>query len=102
MTWGICGQLLFLSRFFYQWIYSESQKESVLPMGFWIISLVGSAMIFSYAIFRLDPVLMMAHSIGLFLYFRNLMLSMNRGSLFDKVDIPVVNKVIKTISGKIK
>lgn len=102
MVWGIAAQIVFISRFFYQWIYSENQKESVLPLGFWIISICGSAMNFAYAIYRLDPVLFAAHSLGMFIYLRNILIHYNKKSLFDRVNIPVVNKLIAYISGKIK
>ena len=67
MIWGSAGQVIFTFRFIYQWIYSENRKDSVLPLGFWIISTIGSLMIFVYAIYRLDPVLFAAHSLGLFI-----------------------------------
>ncbi len=102
MVWGIVAQIVFISRFFYQWIYSENQKESVLPLGFWIISICGSAMNFVYAIYRLDPVLFAAHSLGMFIYLRNILIHFNKKSLFDRINIPVVNKLIAYISGKIK
>lgn len=57
LLWGIAGQLVFTFRFVYQWMYSEKRKESLLPLGFWAISLTGSLMVLSYAVLRLDPVL---------------------------------------------
>lgn len=71
---GIIGQVLFTLRFVYQWIYSEKKKDSVLPLGFWIISLTGSLIIFIYAIFRKDPVLLTGHAIGLIIYTRNIII----------------------------
>ncbi|MCD6354918.1 MAG: lipid-A-disaccharide synthase N-terminal domain-containing protein [Prolixibacteraceae bacterium] len=103
MIWGTVAQIVFISRFFYQWIYSENKKESVLPLGFWIISTAGSLMIFTYSIYRLDPVLFAAHSLGLFIYVRNILLHYGKGSLFSKLSkIPVLNKIIHKISDKIK
>jgi len=71
---GIIGQVLFTLRFVYQWIYSEKKKDSVLPMGFWIISLSGSLIIFLYAIIRKDPVLFAGHALGLIIYTRNIII----------------------------
>jgi lipid-A-disaccharide synthase-like uncharacterized protein len=71
---GITGQVLFTLRFVYQWIYSEKKKDSVLPLGFWIISLIGSLIIFIYALIRKDPVLLAGHAIGLIIYSRNIIL----------------------------
>ena len=75
-TWllslGIISQVLFTFRFIYQWIYSESKKESQLPMGFWIISVSGSLLILVYAIIRKDPVLFVGHAMGFVAYTRNI------------------------------
>jgi lipid-A-disaccharide synthase-like uncharacterized protein len=75
LIWGSIAQVIFTLRFVYQWIYSEKSKESVLPMGFWLLSLIGSVMILIYAIFRLDPVLFVGHIMGSVIYFRNIILS---------------------------
>ena len=72
MILGVIAQVLFTLRFVYQWIYSEKKKESMLPMGFWIMSFAGSSLIFIYAIFRKDPVLFLAHLSGLIAYSRNI------------------------------
>ncbi|MAZ28499.1 MAG: lauroyl acyltransferase [Cytophagaceae bacterium] len=69
---GIIAQVVFTLRFVYQWFYSEKRKESSLPMGFWVLSLLGSMLILSYAIMRRDPVLLVGHLLGLFLYIRNI------------------------------
>ena len=74
---GVFGQVLFTLRFVYQWIYSEKCKSSVLPMGFWIISLGGSILIFIYAIIRKDPVLLAGHAMGLIIYSRNIIILKN-------------------------
>ncbi|WP_458627315.1 lipid-A-disaccharide synthase N-terminal domain-containing protein [Winogradskyella sp. PC D3.3] len=74
-TWllvlGIVAQVIFTLRFVYQWIHSERQKESTLPMGFWVLSLIGAGLILTYAIIREDPVLFVGHLFGLVIYARN-------------------------------
>lgn len=74
LVYGSAGQILFTLRFVYQWIYSSHQGESKLPAGFWIISLMGSLTIVTYAIIRLDPVLIVGQSFGVVAYVRNLCL----------------------------
>ena len=58
--------------------YSLRKMESVLPTGFWVISLVGSLTIISYAIVRLDPVLIIGQAGGLISYIRNLFIGRNK------------------------
>ena len=72
---GIIGQVVYTSRFIYQWVYSERHEKSSLPKGFWILSLSGYIIIFTYAIFRRDPVLLAAHFFGAIVYIRNLFLN---------------------------
>jgi lipid-A-disaccharide synthase-like uncharacterized protein len=74
LLWGSAGQIIFTFRFIYQCIYSEKRKESSLPLGFWIISLTGSIMILSYAVFRKDPVLFAGQVFGFIVYIRNIVL----------------------------
>ena len=75
LTLGITAQIIFNLRFIYQWIYSEKIKESILPMGFWILSIIGALLILLYAIIRKDPVLFFGHILGSFIYARNIMIS---------------------------
>ena len=74
LIWGSAGQIIFTLRFIYQWAYSRKRQESILPVGFWIISLTGSAIIISYAFFRHDPVLFIGQITGFIVYGRNLWL----------------------------
>ena len=76
---GIVSQVVFTLRFVYQWMYSEKRKESSLPFGFWMLSLIGSLLILSYAIIRKDPVLFVGHILGATIYTRNLMLLKKHG-----------------------
>ena len=71
---GVVSQVVFTLRFVYQWLYSEKKKESSLPFGFWMLSLIGSLLILTYAIIRKDPVLFVGHILGATIYIRNLML----------------------------
>jgi lipid-A-disaccharide synthase-like uncharacterized protein len=71
---GAVGQLMLNLRYVYQWIYSEKKNESVLPVGFWIISATASAMIITYGWFRNDPVLLVSQSLGIFVYIRNVII----------------------------
>ncbi len=74
LIFGSAGQVIFTLRFVYQWAYSYQHKESLLPAGFWILSLVGSSVIISYGLIRHDPVLILGQSVGFVAYCRNLMI----------------------------
>lgn len=71
---GTAGQLLLNFRFVYQWYLAERTGVSALPAGFWVISLLGSVLLIVYSVFRLDPVLMVAQSMGIVIYSRNIIL----------------------------
>ncbi len=72
---GSAGQIIFTFRFIYQWWYSKSRGESLLPAGFWILSIIGSLITISYGMFRKDPVLIIGQGAGFITYARNLWLA---------------------------
>ncbi len=71
---GFCGQTVFFSRFVVQWIASERQKRSVIPVSFWWLSIFGSLTLLAYAINQRDPVFIVGQSCGALIYLRNLYL----------------------------
>lgn len=71
---GFIGQALFTARFLVQWWVSEQKRDSVMPIAFWWLSLLGGAALLAYAISRRDPVISCGQAMGLFVYTRNLML----------------------------
>ena len=71
---GFLGQGLFFGRWVVQWLASEKQAESHVPIAFWYMSLVGGLITLAYAIYRKDPVFIAGQSIGAFVYLRNLRL----------------------------
>jgi len=79
VIFGSFGQILFTFRFIYQIIYSAKRNESILPLGFWIISLTGSSLIIIYALIRLDPILILGQSAGFIAYIRNIIIYTKQG-----------------------
>lgn len=71
---GFAGQFLFASRFLVQWICSERAGQSMVPLAFWYISILGGLTLLIYALWRRDPVFILGQSFGLFVYLRNLSL----------------------------
>jgi len=71
---GFAGQTVFTGRFVLQWLYSEFKRRSVIPVGFWYLSMLGSALLLTYAIYRQDPVFIIGQSFGFLVYLRNLQL----------------------------
>jgi lipid-A-disaccharide synthase-like uncharacterized protein len=69
---GFAGQGMFSMRFLLQWLSSEKQRKSVIPVAFWYFSILGGMVLLAYAIHRKDPVFIIGQAAGLFIYFRNL------------------------------
>tara|TARA_A100001011_G_scaffold297489_1_gene310200 strand:+ start:335 stop:670 length:336 start_codon:yes stop_codon:yes gene_type:complete len=69
---GFLGQLFFSARFIVQWIYSEINKKSIIPLAFWFFSILGGLTLLAYAVHRKDPVFILGQSAGLLIYARNL------------------------------
>ncbi|MFV0438494.1 MAG: lipid-A-disaccharide synthase N-terminal domain-containing protein [Desulfopila sp.] len=79
MAWGLFGQSVFTFRFVYQLLVMEKKKESILSLGFWLLSITGSLMVLSYAILRRDPVLFIGQLFGSIVYGRNIILCRRQG-----------------------
>jgi lipid-A-disaccharide synthase-like uncharacterized protein len=71
---GLLGQAMFFMRFLLQWLESERQRKSVIPLAFWYFSIGGAAILLAYAIYRLDPVFIIGQAGGILIYARNLYL----------------------------
>jgi lipid-A-disaccharide synthase-like uncharacterized protein len=71
---GMAGQVCFFSRFLLQWIVSEREGRSTIPVAFWHLSIVGGLLVLIYAIWRRDPVFTLGQSVGVVVYARNLIL----------------------------
>jgi lipid-A-disaccharide synthase-like uncharacterized protein len=87
MLFGITAQVTFTFRFVYQWIVAEKNKKSTLPVGFWYFSLAGGIMTLVYAIIRLDPVLIISNTSGIFMYSRNLIVHHTGRGLFESLPL---------------
>lgn len=74
---GFFAQFIFFLRFVVQWYVSEREKKSVIPMGFWYLSIIGSIMIAIYAVVRRDIVFTMSTILALGIYMRNIALRKN-------------------------
>jgi len=71
---GYAGNATFFSRFMIQWIASERAGKSIIPVQFWILSIIGSVILAVYAIHTKDLVVIFAFAPNSLVYIRNLML----------------------------
>lgn len=71
---GLLGQVLFACRMVVQWIASEKERRSVVPVAFWWISLCGATMLLVYFVWRKDVVGILGQATGWVIYVRNLVL----------------------------
>jgi lipid-A-disaccharide synthase-like uncharacterized protein len=71
---GFAGQALFSMRFLVQWLASERQGRSVMPLAFWYFSVAGGLTLLAYALYRADPVFIAGQLGGVLIYLRNLQL----------------------------
>jgi len=74
LLFGFLGQACFSARFIVQWISSERNRKSVIPIYFWYFSLLGGLILAIYAFHRREPVFFIGQAFGLLVYVRNLML----------------------------
>ncbi len=74
LAFGFLGQALFTGRMILQWITAERKKRSVVPIGFWWLSLCGGLVLAVYFLRRGDPVGSVGQLAPLIVYSRNLIL----------------------------
>jgi lipid-A-disaccharide synthase-like uncharacterized protein len=93
---GFGGLGTFQARWIVQWLHSERQGESKVPIAFWWLSLVGSLLELMYFLRQQDPVGVAGYMISGVPYTRNLMLVYRKRRLeaearaagFEVVPIP--------------
>src|SRR6266513_1449147 len=72
---GWLGNITFFSRFLVQWYATEKHKQVVVPVAFWWLSISGSLLLFSYALFyQQDSVFIFAYAFTWIPYIRNLII----------------------------
>ena len=69
---GLTAQLLFAARMFVQWFKSEKAGESLSPVIFWQLSILGSLIFLLYGILRHDFAIVLGQALVYFIYVRNL------------------------------
>jgi len=69
---GFTGQFIFGLRFVVQWIASERRKRSVVPVLFWHLSILGTIILLTYSIHKMDFVFIAGFSLNMLIYSRNL------------------------------
>ena len=74
LLFGVLGQFTYEMRSVYQLVYSYKRKQSFLPLGHWVLAVVGSVMIIIYGIIRHDWVLAIGQ-FSIVFTIRNLMIS---------------------------
>ena len=74
VAFGTAGQLVFFSRWIIQWLSSEKNKTSMIPVSFWWCSLIGGLITLVYAKHIGSFPFMLAQGIGIIVYTRNLIL----------------------------
>lgn len=69
---GFTSQIFFSARTLVQWILSEKNHRVVSPTVFWVLSLLGSVLLFCYGWLRNDFSIIMGQSISYYIYIWNL------------------------------
>lgn len=77
---GLAGSAVFGSRFYLQWVQSESRRKNVMSLQFWYLSLAGSALLLVYAIIRQDLVFTLSYLFNFIPYLRNIAIIQKAGA----------------------
>ena len=80
VTFGTLGQLVFFSRWIIQWLSSEKNKSSIIPVAFWWLSFIGGFITLIYAYHIRSFPFLLAQGSGIIIYSRNLILIYKKNS----------------------
>ena len=80
LLFGIAGQVTYEIRSIYQLVYSYRRHQSILPLGHWVLAVIGSLMIITYGLIRHDWVLAVGQ-FSIFFSIRNLMICLSSRKL---------------------
>jgi lipid-A-disaccharide synthase-like uncharacterized protein len=69
---GFLAQAIFGARFYIQWLSSEAEGRSVIPIAFWYCSLVGGFLSFTYIVHQQEWPLLAGATLPLPIYARNI------------------------------
>ncbi len=87
---GVVGGLIFYGRFYVQWFVSERQQQSVVPIGFWYMSGIGTLMLLPYAVVSQSPLGALSQCFNIVVYTRNLVhIWRSKGRLTRRVNMLV-------------
>ena len=76
LLFGVLAQFTFEIRSVYQLVYSYRRRQSFLPLGHWVLAVIGSSMIIAYGLIRHDWVLVIGQ-FSIVFSIRNLMISIS-------------------------
>lgn len=71
---GYVGQIVFGVRFLIQWLKSEQQGHSVVPLAFWYCSVIGGLVSLTYTMHMQAWPLVIGQALPIPIYVRNLYL----------------------------
>lgn len=69
---GFAAQIFFASRTLFQWLASEKAKKVVSPSAYWVLSVLGSYLMFIYGVMRDDFAIILGQLISYYIYLWNL------------------------------
>src|SRR5437763_7149717 len=99
---GFVAQLMFTGRFLVQWIESERQGRSVIPIAFWFFSIAGGLLLLAYALYRRDPVFIAGQAFGVFVYVRNLYLIVQEHERRSRAARKAHIKTARVVKGRVR
>jgi lipid-A-disaccharide synthase-like uncharacterized protein len=69
--WGLTAQGFFFLRLIIQWVRSEKEKRTIVPLSFWWLGIIGAIMLIIYAVIRKDIVFLITSILQIVIYTRN-------------------------------
>ena len=83
--WGLFGQGFFFLRLIIQWLRSEKEGKTMVPLNFWWLGMVGAVVLMVYAFIRRDIVFILTSALQMVIYYRNFVIALkSRGNVISE------------------
>lgn len=93
---GLSAQVFYTGRVFVQWYLSEKNKRVESPALYWVLSIIGSMILFFYGFLRKDFSIIFGEYISYYIYMWNI----NAKGLYRKVPkiVPLIQALIPVVA----
>lgn len=95
---GLIASVAFTTRFLIQWLFSEYKRQSLVPISFWAVSLVGNGLLLLHSIFQAQMPITIMQALNGSISWRNLNLQQQNVRRFSLIETLLIFAAVLGVS----